>query len=184
MIKYVISIFFIGSALFCQGQSITFTNKSDVKKVYKGSIVKISADSAYIVGTIRAVYINDRLDELDSVQVLYNDLVDSRNELVRTLKETHKTLTQLLHQMHGDSAAISHNTAEIITALDQSLNNLKDNNEELKTNNKALSTEIKNLEILVKKLKKETKGLWWSNATDKIVAFVGGVGIGLLITIL
>lgn len=183
--KILLSVFLLTFlSLPLHAQTITFGKNDDIIKVAKGSSVTINADTAYIVSTARAQYINKKLDQLDSIQILYNDLVDNRNELLNELKKAQKTLSKLLNHLQGDSTLLNANIVEIVANLDHTLTNLKKNNEELKKNNKALKTEIKHLEDLVKQLRNQTKGIWWNNVADKIVVFAGGVGLGLLIALL
>ena len=76
---------------------------------------------------------------------------------------------------------ISQNLSSIINDLDETLADLKTNNQTLKKSNSDLLSKIDQLERIVKDLKKETKWMWWNGLADKVVALVAGVGLGLLV---
>ena len=169
----------IGSTVL--SQNINFKQNDDFIKVTRGSIVEIKTDTAYVISTSRAVYINEKLDKLDEIQGLYNNLVTNRNELLDELKNTRGVLTKLVAHVQRDSTLLSDNITELISELDSSLTDLKNNNDELKQNNNQLRTKINQLERLVGDLKKETKHIWWTALGDKFITFIGGVGVGILI---
>lgn len=112
---------------------------------------------------------------------MYNDLVDNRNELFGELKKTHNVLTKLLSHLEGDSTLLSENVTDLINQLSVSLADLKSINEILKKNNNELKGKTEQLQRLVADLKKETRGIWWNGVADKIVVFVAGIGVGIIV---
>ena len=179
--KSILSTLLLLVCLSMQAQNVKFSQNDDFTRVTKGTIVNIEADTAYLVSTVRAAFLNEKLDELDEIQGLYNSLLDNRNELKKELKSVQKLLSKLAKKMEADSANLSSNFTFIITDLDKTLNDLKENNQSLAQNNQDLKGRINELKRIVKDLKKETRGIWWNGLTDKLVAFAGGVGVGILL---
>ena len=177
----LLSLVFIAPGVLGQ---VTFHTSDDFIKANKGATVRIAADTAYVVSTSRIRYINNQLDNLDSIQLLYNDLVDNRNTLLDELKKTNKVLKRIGELIEADSTVLSNDMAFILRDLSATLNDLKRNNGELKKNNETLEHKSQQLERLVKELRKETKGIWWNGLLDKVVVFAGGVGVGLLVAAL
>lgn len=165
-------------------QNVKFSQNDDFIKVVKGSTVEIKADTAYIVSKSTADFLNSKLDELKEVQELYNGLLDNRNELKKELKTVQKLMSKLAANLEKDSAGISEDLTVIVGDLENTLTNLRENNQELSQNNASLLARTNELKRIVKDLRKETRGLWWNGLTDKLVAFAGGVGIGILIAVL
>ncbi len=165
-------------------QNLRFSNNDDFIKVTKGATVEIKADTAYVVSKGRADFLNQKLDELQEVQELYSGLLDNRNELKKELKIVQKLMSKLAANLEKDSAGISDNLTVIVSDLDETLTHLKENNRTLTENNASLLTRTNELKRIVKDLRKETRGLWWNGLTDKLVAFAGGVGIGVLLVAL
>ncbi len=163
------------------GQEVKFHKNDDFIKVGKGTTVSIEADSAYVVSGSRVRFINNQLDALDSIHTLYNQLADNRNELFDQLKKTNKALTRLGKVMKSDSTLLSGSVGQILTDLELTLNDLKSNNQQLKLNNNELEQKAQALEGLVKQLRKETRAIWIDGLWDKVLAFAGGVGVGILI---
>jgi len=73
---------------------------------------------------------------------------------------------------------------QIIADLEVTLNDLKSNNQQMKINNNELEQKAHALEGLVKQLRKETRAIWIDGLWDKVLAFTGGVGVGVLIVAL
>ena len=60
------------SSLICNGQEINFSGNPDRIMVFAGQKVNIKIDTAYILSSGKATYINQKLDELRDVKRLYN----------------------------------------------------------------------------------------------------------------
>ncbi|MBL3655850.1 hypothetical protein [Fulvivirga sediminis] len=183
--KYFLFIAIIFSIpIHLKAQKLTFKPADDYKKVYRTDTVIIEADSAFIVSSVRASYINEKLDQLDEIQKLYEQLSSHKDQLLGEVKQARKVLTKVIKNIENDSASLSNNLIKTIAELDTVLSTLKDNNQELKANNQQLTSKINDLEYLIAELKKETKKLWWGALEDKIISFAAGVGVGALIIIL
>jgi ABC-type phosphate transport system auxiliary subunit len=169
------------SSLFSQAQQIKFSNNDESTKVKKGALVEITADSAYVISGKRASIINQKIVELDSIKAIYNRMAGNHNNLLGEIGEVQTILNQVYEKMKQDSSMMTQQFEQIIGNLDQSLVNLKTNNESLQKSNQDLQDETNKLKIIVKELKKETRSIWWNGLTDKIVAFVGGIGVGMLV---
>ncbi|WP_109833033.1 hypothetical protein [Reichenbachiella versicolor] len=184
--KYL--ILFFGSLLFLNqngySQKVIFGKHQDLVNLKKGDIVEIKADTAYVISRRRAKVLNEKIDELEEVKVLYNGLAGQYNGLNVELEKVQSSLSEVVSKMESDSLQLSDHFVEIIGDLDQSIENLKSNNKSLKTNNSKMRDEISKLHKVIKAMKKETRRIWWDGLTDKIVAFAGGAGIGLLIGVL
>ncbi|UII25368.1 hypothetical protein LVD15_18970 [Fulvivirga maritima] len=167
-----------------RAQKLTFKQSDDYIKVKKHDAIIIEADSAFIVSSSRASYINDRLDQLDEIQELYQQLTLNRNRLLGEVKQTRKVLTKVIRNIERDSTTLSNDLIKTITELDTVLTTLRENNQELKDNNQQLARKVTDLEALVDELKKETKKLWWGAMEDKIISFAAGFGVGALIIVL
>jgi DNA repair exonuclease SbcCD ATPase subunit len=162
-------------------QTIRFNNQSDVTKVYNGQTVKIEVDTAYVIGKTKAQFINQKIEELNQIKFIYNNMAENHNRLLIDLSKLQELLEKLKEKTITDSVAISSNFKQLLTQLDISLNELKVNNEQLKKNNSELETQISKLEKIIKQLRKEARGIWWNGVADKLVAFAGGVGVGVLL---
>lgn len=184
MKQHILSFYFLLISSIGFSQIKEFKSNDDYARLIHGDTLIVVADTAYVVSITRAEFINQKLDELDEIQTLYNDLTDNRNELLNELKKTHKTLGKLLVHMQGDATYINNDLTTLINELNQSLSDLKTNNETLKNNNVELGSKVAQLQRLVSELKKETRGLWWNGVADKLVAFAGGVGAGVLLVII
>ncbi len=171
-------------ASLTQAQQVKFTNGDDAVKLKKGALVEITADSAYVISGQRASVINQKIVELDSIRAIYNRMAGNHNSLLSEVNEVQNLLNQVYEKMQQDSSMMSAQFDQIISDLGQSMENLKANNAQLKDSNKNLQEETAKLKSIVKDLKKETRRIWWDGLTDKIVAFAGGVGIGILVMVL
>jgi regulator of replication initiation timing len=178
----IITIAFYSNSI--QGQDFSFRSSDDFVKVYKNQIIKIDADTAYIVSSSRAMFINERLAQLDTLRKVYNSLVDNRNSLLVELNKTQETLATIATLLEGNGGVISEDLEAIISSLDVTLKKLKTNNRILKSNNASLEKEVDDLHKLVKELKKETRGLWIDGLYDKLIVFAGGIGVGVLLALL
>lgn len=161
--------------------AVKFSSGSDAIKVRKDALIEITADSAYVISGSRASIINQKIVELDSIRAIFNRMATNHNSLLSEVGEVQSLLSLVYEKMQQDSSVMSAQFDQVISDLDQSLINLKANNEQLKTSNKNLQEETTKLKTIVKDLKKETRRIWWDGLTDKIVAFAGGVGIGILV---
>lgn len=177
----IIAVILCTSSVLQAQRKVKFSSADDAVKVEKGTIIEITADSAYVVSGTRASIINQKIVELDSIRVIYNKMAGNHNSLLSEVDEVQKLLSQVYKKMQQDSSMMSTQFDQVITDLDQSLINLKANNAQLKINNKNLLEETSKLKTIVKDLKKETRRIWWDGLTDKVVAFAGGVGIGVLV---
>lgn len=164
-------------------QSVTFQTSTDKLMVLKGTTVKIESDTAYVIGTRRALALNQQLDELKKIKSIYNELLADRNQLIKELKSIQHLLEKLKTQMTNDSAALSGNISQILLELENTMSDLKNNNTVLAENNTLLNEKVDTLKQIVKELRKETKWIWWNGLTDKIVVFAGGAGFGILLTL-
>ena len=162
-------------------QTIKFSDKDDLKRAFRGDVIEINTDTAYVVSKSRAEFLNQKLDELKEIQRLYNNLANNHNELFKELNRIQKLVSKLSSRLKGDSSMISRNLSSIIDDLDETLADLKNNNQTLKRSNSELLSKVNQLEKIVANLKKETRWMWWNGLADKFVALAGGVGIGILI---
>lgn len=162
-------------------QTIKFSDKDDLKRAFRGDVIEINTDTAYVVSKSRAEFLNQKLDELKEIQRLYNNLANNHNELFKELNRIQKLVGKLSSRLEEDSSMISRNLSSIIDDLDETLADLKNNNQMLKRSNSELLSKIDQLEKIVGNLKKETKWMWWRGHVDKIVALAAGVGIGILV---
>jgi len=162
-------------------QNIKFSDKDDFRKTFRGEVIEINTDTAYVVSKSRAKFLNQKLDELKEIQRLYNNLANNHKELFKELNRIQKLVSKLSSRLKGDSSMISQKLSSIIDDLDETLADLKNNNQTLKRSNSELLSKIDQLEKIVNSLKKETRWMWWNGLTDKLVALVAGVGIGILV---
>ena len=162
-------------------QKIKFSDKDDFKKTFRGEVIEINTDTAYVVSKSRVEFLNHKLDELEEIQQLYGDMANNHDDLLKELSRIQKLVGKLSSRLEEDSSLISQNLSSIINELDETLADLKTNNQALKKSNSDLLSKVDQLERIVKDLKKETKWMWWNGLADKVVALVAGVGIGLLV---
>lgn len=162
-------------------QTIKFSDKDDLKRAFRGDVIEINTDTAYVVSKSRAEFLNQKLDELKEIQRLYNNFSNNHNQLFKELNRIQKLVGKLSSRLKGDSSMISRNLSSIIDDLDETLVDLKNNNQTLKRSNSELLSKIDQLEKIVSNLKKETRWMWWNGLADKIVALAAGVGIGILV---
>lgn len=162
-------------------QNIKFSDKDDLKRTFRGDVIEINTDTAYVVNKSRAEFLNQKLNELKEIQQLYNNLANNHNELFKELNRIQKLVGKLSSRLKGDSSMISRNLSSIIDDLDETLVDLKNNNQTLKRSNSELLSKIDQLEKIVSNLKKETRWMWWNGLADKIVTLAAGVGIGILV---
>ena len=182
--KLFISALLLTYTITICAQNVTFSNNDDFTKVYYADTVFIEADSAYVISNIRAKFLNQRLDELDSVKVLYINLANNHKKLIKEIENVSEQMAKLCSKLESDSTLINQQTTSIIQELDSSLEELRENNETLGQNNSDLRYQIDQLKKIATDLRKEIRGIWWNATTDKLVVFAGGVGAGLLITLL
>ena len=178
------TIMFILLAIVCQSartQNIKFSNNDDFIKTVRGEVIEINTDTAYVVSKSRVEFLNHKLDELQEIQQLYGDMDSNHKELLTELTRIQKLVDKLSSRLEEDSSLISLNLSSIINDLDETLADLKTNNQTLKKSNSDLLSKVDQLERIVKDLKKETKWMWWNGLADKVVAVVAGIGIGILV---
>ncbi|MCT4639292.1 MAG: hypothetical protein N4A72_16425 [Bacteroidales bacterium] len=177
-------LFVLVTASIMFGQAVKFTGKKDMVKVFKGDLVMIEADTAYIINKKRAMILNSQLDELQKVKVMYNSLTDEHSELLAIIKDAQKYLNKILKRLEKDGTITVNNLDTILTDFDRILADLKSNNKALTQTNSEMKQTIAQLESNIKELKKEAKWIWWNGAADKLFALAGGIGIGILIGVL
>lgn len=177
----ILFLFFCISGMLNAQNTIRFSNNSDSKKVTNGTTVIIAVDTAYVIGKVKAVFIEQKIKELQEIKVLYNNMADNHNKLLDDLTRVQTILEEFKKKVVGDSISISQNFKRLIADLDVSLKELKANNSELKRNNDELKSQVDQLEKIIAQLRKETRGIWWNGLTDKLVAFAGGIGVGMVL---
>lgn len=177
----LISIFLILLGQNVGAQNINFKPGDDFIKVYQGNIVSIQSDTAFIISNDRAQFFNQKLAELQEIKVLYNGISENRNGLMKELDALQSLLKKVASNLESDTKLTEAKLEDILLELDGSLVHLKSNNEALTNNNQQLIEQVEQLKILVKQLKKETRWLWWNGLTDKLVAFGGGVAVGIIL---
>ena len=182
--KLFISILLLTYTFTVGAQNLTFSNKTNFTKVYSGDSIFIEADSAYVISNIKAEFLNQKLDDLDSVKVLYLDLASNHKKLISEIKNVSKQMAKLYSRFESDSTLISQHASTIIKELDSSLEELQETNKILGQNNTDLQYQVEQLKKIASELRKETRGIWWNGVADKLVVFAGGVGSGLLIALL
>lgn len=165
-------------------QEIKFRN-SDQKLVLKqGDLVRIHADTAYVISRARAKLLNEKLDELANAQKLNANLQTINQDLLDKVKEVEKLVAKLLKRMEASTSEVDVDLEGILNDLDKNLASLKQNNSELARNNQDLKKQIGEMDQTIDKLKKEIRGIWWNGFTDKIVVGALGLGLGYLIGVL
>lgn len=169
------------SSLFSVGQEIKFRNSDQKLLLKKGDLVRIQADTAYIISRSRALLLNEKLGELKSTRELNADLQTLNKDLLSKVKEVEKLVSKLLKRMEANSAEADVDLEQILTDLDKNLISLKQNNTELAKNNQDLKKQIGEMDHTIAKLKQEIRGIWWNGLTDKIVVGALGIGVGFLI---
>lgn len=177
-------IILVFSNLTVIAQEIRFNKNADLIKVKKGDVVRIQADTAFVISLRRAKALNERIKELDHVKSLYNNLADGHNEMIAHIDSVQQTLALLLGHMKSGEQEVQQGFKELVDQLNGSIKNLKSSNKKLKVNNEAMKGQIDKLEKEMKQLKKQTRKIWWNGLTDKLVAFAGGVCVGGIIAIL
>ncbi len=162
----------------------TFDQYSDVSKYYKGDTIAIKTDSVFILSGGRAEYLNQRLNELDTIRRMYSDLSIQREEFHLKIDELDSLLKKLQIQMKNDSLQLRNNLQIVIDELAVLSQDLKENNQSLKNTNRELENRIESLNAVIKDLKREMRWIWWNGLNDKIVAFSAGILIGALVIFL
>lgn len=181
--KYLFLIsFMILSIESALSQTIKFGKNDDFRKVHHGDIVEINTDTAFVIDATRAKFINEKLEDLNKLEVTCDNLKKDKKILITQLSKTQKILNKLQVHLKADSTVLNSNLNSLISELSIALESLQQSNKSLDKNNKELQSKIKNLERVIKDLKKETKWLWWNGIMDKVIAFGGGIGIGILLT--
>ena len=165
-------------------QKKVFSTGDDVLKTSIGDTIIIASDSAYVLSGGRAEYLNNRLNELDTIKLLYLSQSLHRDELINKINELDALLNQLKDEMVKDSLQIRSSLDIVINDLSKLSEDLKKNNDALGQNNDALKEHIERLNSVIKDLKKELRWIWWNGLSDKIFAFAIGIGTCLLIATL
>lgn len=166
------------------GQEKTFRN-SDQKMILKrGDLVKIQADTAYLISQSRALLLNEKLDELQNARKLNSELKTINEDLLNKVKEVERLVDKLLKRMESSTAETDVDLEKILNELDTNLASLKQNNSELAKNNQDLKRQIGEMDHTIKLLKHEIRGIWWNGIMDKIVVGSVGLGLGYLIGVL
>ena len=163
------------------GQVLEFDRDDHRLKVYHGQIVKIKADSAYVISTERATLLNQKLQELQAAHAANQQLLHVHRELHDKVRAIERLTTQLLHKIQQDKRIIDINMKQIIDALDHSIAVLKSTNAQLQSNNEALNRQLQEMEQTVKHLKKQIRRIWWKSTADKIVVALAAFGAGFVI---
>lgn len=164
-------------------QKKEFRKDSDVMKVHRGDVVDIRADSAFVLSGNRADYLNQRLNELDTIRRIYEGMDSQKEELIRQVDELSTLISNLKTGMVQDSIRIRHELGVVINELHAITSDLKQNNRDLKDNNRELQSRIESLQNVIRDLKREMRWIWWNGLTDKIVVFAAGVGLGALLVL-
>ncbi|WP_436517906.1 hypothetical protein [Ekhidna sp. To15] len=184
MKTHYLFIFFFSISISLVGQEIKFRN-SDQKLILKqGDLVRIQADTAYLISRERAVLLNEKLDQLENTRKTNAQLKTINEDLLDKVKEVEKLVTKLLKRMESSSAEADVDLEQILNDLDRNLASLKQNNSELAKNNQDLKKQIGEMDQTINKLKQEIRGIWWNGFTDKIVVGVLGIGLGYVIGVL
>ncbi|MFY0652292.1 MAG: hypothetical protein JXQ96_09680 [Cyclobacteriaceae bacterium] len=163
------------------GQVLQFDREDHRLKVYHGQIVKIKADSAYVISAERASLLNQKLQELQAAHAANQQLLQVHRELLDKVREIEHLTTQLLHKIQQDKYIIDINMKQIIDALDHSIAVLKSTNAELQSNNEALNKQLLEMEQTVKHLRKQIRRIWWKSTADKLVVALVAFGLGFVI---
>ncbi len=161
-----------------------FSRNSDLIKAKKGDTIIVLTDSAYVLSGKRADYLNEKLDELDTIKSMYNDQSESRNELIEKIEELDKLIIKLRSDYIKDSVIISQSLNNVIIELGEISTDLRQNNRQLKENNIELQKRVLKLEELIGELKKEMRGIWWNGIADKVLAFTVGIATGAVLVLL
>ncbi len=165
-------------------QQLLFDKNNDLIKARKGDTILIRTDSAYVLSGKRADYLNDKLDELDTIKSIYKDHADNHRELLQKIDELDKMISKLRSDFERDSLVLSQNLSNVINDLNLISEDLKKNNQMLKVNNTELQKRVVRLQELITELKKEMRGIWWNGIADKIFAFAAGIGTGAVLILL
>jgi hypothetical protein len=181
MMKNTILFLLLIVCLDSFGQEIKFRNSDQKLVLKKGDLVRIQADTAYLISNSRARLLNEKLDELANARVLNTDLQTINQDLLGKVKEVEKLVEKLLKRMEADADEADIDLEQILIDLDKNLESMKQNNSELARNNQDLKKQIEEMDDTISKLKQEIRGIWWNGMTDKIVVGALGVGLGLLI---
>lgn len=180
--KSTLFILVMTLGLGLSAQNRVFRSGDQKLVAVKGEVVRIEADTAFIISSDRAKLLNEKLDELISAQSLNQSLDASNKELLEKLKHVQDLVDKLIKRMDSDGKDLGNDLDEIMAQLDANLESLKQNNQDLQRTNKDLSTQITTLNVTIKKLKKEIRGVWWNGIADKIVTGLLGVGAGVALT--
>lgn len=172
----------MGLTLFAQNEA-KFNGEEEYLKVYKNQVIVIEADSAYIINTRTAEFLNRKLNELDTIRTLFRDISLEKESLFNQIDKLEKTIIKVKNRFSEDSVYIRSELETVIKDLETLSKELEDNNNSLNINNIKLKNNIKELEALNREMKKELRHIWWSGMTDKIVVFIGGIVIGAAIVI-
>ncbi|MEQ8358009.1 MAG: hypothetical protein RH860_00880 [Cytophagales bacterium] len=184
-LKYSLLFFvLIAIAFQANSQQLTFDKNSDLIKAKKGDTIIIKTDSAYVLSGKRADYLNDKLDELDTIKRIYNNQSENHRELIQNIDELDDMIRKLRSDFERDSLILSQNLSNVINELNLISEDLKENNQMLKVNNTELQKRVVRLQELITELKKEMRGIWWNGIADKVIAFAAGIGTGAVLILL
>ncbi|MEP1035561.1 hypothetical protein [Ekhidna sp.] len=184
MRTHYLSFLFMLFSFFLTGQEIKFRNSDQKLVLKKGDLVRIQADTAYLISRERAILLNEKLDQLESTRKINAELKTINQDLLEKVKEVEKLVGKLLKRMEASSAEADVDLEQILNDLDVNLSSLKQNNSELAKNNQDLKKQIGEMDHTIKRLKQEIRGIWWNGLTDKIVVGAIGLGLGYLIGVL
>lgn len=175
-------LLFVSSVL--AGQEIKFRSSDQKLILKKGDLVRVQADTAYMISQSRALLLNEKLDELGNARRLNADLQTINQDLLSKVKEVEKLVAKLLKRMEASSSEVDVDLEQILNDLDKNLVSLKQNNSNLAKNNHDLKKQIGEMDNTINRLKQEIRGIWWNGFTDKIVVGAIGIGLGYLIGVL
>lgn len=164
-----------------QAQNVHFRNTDQKVQVVKDDLVRIDADTAYLISKSRASMLNEKLEELTYMRRTHEELQTLNQAQLDKLKEVEGLVTKLLEQTEGGTSDITQNLDLFVNELDGHMKTLKENNTQLGENNKTLEHQIAAMDQTISKLKKNIRGIWWNGVADKLVIGVAGLGVGLVI---
>ncbi len=182
MIRLIFLSFALSLAIGAvQAQNVHFRSTDQKVQVVKDDLVKIDADTAYIISKARASVLNQKLEELANMRRTNEELHTLNQAQLDKLKEVERLVTKLLEQTEGGTSDITQNLDVIVNELDGHLKTLKENNAQLAETNKAMEQQIAAMDQTISRLKKNIRGIWWNGAADKLVMGIAGLGVGLVI---
>ncbi|NQZ78414.1 MAG: hypothetical protein HRT61_20240 [Ekhidna sp.] len=151
--------------------------------VYAGDTVAILADSAYIISTVQANLINQRLWALRNAKETNRTLLETNAELIQRANALESKLGKLLRRMNGDHELVDTAFALLLKDLDDHISFLQSSNQMLSATNKQLEEKLADMDQTLQQLRKANRRIGWQNTRDKIaiglLAFSLGVLVGL-----